>query len=138
MPTSAPTVIAKSGMSATIQSGGLGLFQLVFRRATVKAELPCRGHQPVDDDPARLLEKAMVELAFFDECDDVLEWADELGLDVARPETLAEFKAVDAARSNLIALIGQQRYDALQTEIAVGQALSAAAFGYATSQDDQT
>ncbi|MBO6729736.1 MAG: hypothetical protein JJ884_06670 [Maricaulis sp.] len=138
MPTSAPTVIARSGMSATIQSGGLGLFQLVFRRATVKAELPCRGHQPVGDDPALLLEKAMVELAFFDECDDVLEWADELDLDVANPETLAEFKAVDEARSNLIVLIGQQRYDALQTEIAIGQALSAAAFGYASSQDDQT
>lgn len=125
-------------MSATIQSGGLGLFQLVFRRATVKAELPCRGHQPVDDDPARLLEKAVVELAFFDECDDVLEWADELDLDVANPETLAEFKAVDEARSNLIALIGQQRYDGLQTEIAIGQAISAAAFGYASSQDEQT
>ena len=80
----------------------------------------------------------MVELAFFDECDDVLEWADELDLDVANPETLAEFKAVDEARSNLIVLIGQQRYDALQTEIAIGQALSAAAFGYASSQDDQT
>ena len=138
MPTSASTVIAKSGVSATIQSGGAGLFQLVFRRATLKAELPCRGHKPVDDDPARLLEKAMVELAFFDECDDVLEWADELDLDVANPETLAEFKAVDEARSNLIALIGQQRYDGLQTEIAIGQAISAAAFGYASSQDEQT
>ena len=138
MPTSAPTVIANSGVSATIQSGGLGLFQLVFRRATVKAELPCRGHKPVDDDPARLLVQAMVELAFFDECDDVLEWADELDLDVARPATLAEFKAVDEARSNLIALIGQQRYDGLQTEIAIGQAISAAAFGYASSQDEQT
>jgi hypothetical protein len=57
---------------------------------------------------------------------------------VANPETLAEFKAVDEARSNLIALIGQQRYDGLQTEIAIGQAISAAAFGYAYSQDEQT
>ncbi|WP_412545644.1 hypothetical protein [Maricaulis sp. MIT060901] len=89
MPTSAPTVIAKSGVSATIQSGGLGLFQLVFRRATVKAELSCRGHKPVDE-----------------------------------------------ARSNLIALIGQQRYDGLQTEIAIEQAISAAALGYASSQDE--
>ena len=61
--------------------------------------------------------------------------------DVARAvlrKHLADEKAVDEARSNLIALIGQQRYDGLQTEIAIGQAISAAAFGYASSQDEQT
>lgn len=135
MATSAPIVIAKSGITAMIQSAGPGLFQLVFQRAALKAELPCRGHPPEDDGAAHLLDQAMLELAFFDECDDVLEWAGELELDPAQPETLVEFKAIDVARSNLIALIGQQRYDELKAEIAIGQAIAAAASSYASSQD---
>ena len=135
MTTSAATVIARSGVSAAVRDDGFGLFQLVFRRATLEADLPCRGHRPKTDDAARLLEQAMVELASFDDCDDVLEWADELGLKPGDPDVLAEFRAIDEARSNLIALIGQQAYDGLQLEIAMGQAISAAAFGYASSQD---
>lgn len=137
MASSAPKIISRSGISARVETdpGAGGLFQLVFRRATMVSRLPCRGIQPANDDPAVLLQAAMRETAFFDECDDILEWASELSLDPGAPAVLDEFRNFDAARTNLIALIGQDAYDALQLELAMGQAISAAASGLNRKDD---
>lgn len=137
MASSAPQIIARSGISARVETdpGAGGLFQLVFRRATLVSRLPCRGHHPQTDDPAALLQAAMRETAFFDECDDILEWAGELSLDPGAPDVLDEFRAFDTARSALIELIGQAGYDALQLELAMGQAISAAASGLNRKDD---
>lgn len=130
-------VIVKFGMFVMIQFGGLGFFQFVFCCVIVKVELFCCGYQLVDDDFVCLFEKVMVELVFFDECDDVLEWVDEFGFDVVRFEMFVEFKVVDVVCFNFIVLIGQQCYDVLQMEIVIGQVFLVAVFGYVFSQDDQ-
>jgi len=137
MASSAPDIMTRSGVTAVVETdrAGGGLFQLVFRRAALAAKLPCRGHKPSTDEPGRLLEAAIREFAFFDECDDILEWSDELGLDPGEPAVLKEFRAIDEARTALIGLIGQPAYDALQLELAMGQAIGAAASGL-TRKDD--
>lgn len=137
MSSSAPQIIARSGISARVETdpGAGGLFQLVFRRAALVSCLPGRGDRPATDDPAVLLQAAMRETALFDECDDILEWAGELSLDPEAPGVLDEFRSFDAARTVLIELIGQAAYDALQLELAMGQAISAAASGLNRKDD---
>lgn len=131
MGSSAEQILSRWGVSARVESEPEigGAFLLVFRRAAAVARFPCRGPRPGHEAPGLLLDAAIREAAFFDECDDVLEWADELGLSVSDPAVLAEFKAFDEARTALIGLISQADYDALKLELAIGQAISAAASG---------
>ena len=136
MADTAASVLTRMGVSARIEDGEAGRFRLVFQRATLKADLPCRGPRPAGDAPGLLLQAALRELSFFDECDDVLEWSDALDLDPGAAGLVDEFRAVDRARTALIGLVGEANFEALKMEIAIGQAISHAAAGFAKSRDE--
>ena len=120
MADTAASVLTRMGVSARIEDGEAGRFRLVFQRATLKADLPCRGPRPAGDAPGLLLQAALREL----------------DLDPGAAGIVDEFRAVDRARTALIGLVGEANFEALKMEIAIGQAISHAAAGFAKSRDE--
>jgi hypothetical protein len=78
------------------------------------------------DDPVGLFYTTLVTVQFYHECDDFLDWCEQLEADPASGRLLDEFRAIDGAIHELTAMVGQGDWADLMLRLAMGQAIAKA------------
>ena len=87
---------------------------------------------PAIEDTVRYLGAVAAE---YEECDDVLEWADEYGFDSGHIDTRNAFDALARLNRDLWRLVGDPMYDELRMGIAIEQAVDMAWGGFQMGQN---
>lgn len=87
---------------------------------------------PAIEDTVRYLGAVAAE---YEECDDVLEWADEYGFDPRHIDTRNAFDALARLNRDLWRLVGDPMYDELRMGIAIEQAVDMAWGGFQMGQN---
>jgi hypothetical protein len=78
------------------------------------------------EDPVGLLYTALITVQVYNECDDFLDWCDELELEAVSSAALNDFRAMDRAIRTLTEMVGPAWGD-ITLRIAMGQAIAKAA-----------
>jgi len=93
---------------------------------------------PVGEGPPRIEDTVRylgAVAAEYEECDDVLEWADEYGFDPGHLDTRNAFDALARLTRDLWRLVGDPMYDELHQGIAIEQAVDMAWGGFEISRN---
>lgn len=64
------------------------------------------------------------EIQHYEDCDDILEWSDDNGLNPGDPKTLKRYNQLSEDHRDLRLLLGEENYQSMMTALAISQAIS--------------
>lgn len=111
-------VITKQGLNVRFEGENVRI-----ARAATQAIIPTGSVPPAGTTGDQLLVRALIAVTLYDDCEDFLDWCDELGYSASEPKRLDEFKAISVGMTNLQALIGADCLSELCMALRTGQAI---------------
>ncbi len=66
------------------------------------------------------------EIQLYDDCDDILEWSKDMGLDPGDSETLNRYKQLDKDNRDLRLLLSEETYQDMMAALEISQAIETA------------
>lgn len=109
---------------------------VVITRHDKQVALPCQFSLPEAPTETDLILQALTACQHYDACDDFLDWVALYALEASDTTALTIFRDFDAAQWQFRDLLGEDVYQALMTELAMAQAIGAAAAGFSRSSQD--